>query len=128
MLEEEIKTAEVVEAEPVAVEPVAEPVDPREGERQKNALAAFIMSIIGFCLAWEPFVCLAGIILGAIALGKAKKGAEVEKQPHKTFVKVAKPVATVSLIAGIVMTLFWAIYGIIVLVGIIAAAVAGAGA
>ena len=123
--EEKVVDAEVVDAEPVKEEaPVA--TRPAEDDaKAKNALAAFIMSIIAFCLAWEPVGSIAGIILGAIALNKSKAAAGVVRKPHAVFNKVAKPVAIVSLIAGIVMTIVWFIVLIVYAVGLAAAAVAG---
>ena len=71
--EEKVVDAEVVEAEPVNEAPVAAPAG--DEPQAKAALAAFIMSIIGFCFAWEPVGSVVGIILGAIALGKTRAAA-----------------------------------------------------
>ena len=85
----------------------------------KNALSAFIASLIGFAL------CSAGIgfIAGFIGLSFLKKiNGEVERQPFKVFAKIAKPVSIVSIIVGLCMLLFWIIYVIVfVIVGVGAA-------
>ena len=123
--EEKVVDAEVVDAEPVKEEaPVA--TRPTEDDaKAKNVLVAFILSLIGFGVAWEPVISIAAIILGAIALNKAKLGAGVTRNPHRVFVKIAKPVAIVDVIAGVVMTIVYIITGIIYLVGIATAAMAG---
>ena len=95
-------------------------------EQSRSALTAFILSIIGFVVAWGPVVSVAGIILGAISLGTGKRNnPETEQQPFRTFGKIAKPVGIVDIIAGAGMTIFWIVYLIVV---VIAAAVAAANA
>lgn len=121
--EEKVVDAEVVETEPVNEAPVATPA--ADEPQAKAALAAFIMSIIGFCFAWEPVGSVVGIILGAIALGKTRAAAGVVRKPHAVFNKIAKPLAIVSLIAGIVMTIVWFIVLIVWAVGVAAGVVAG---
>jgi hypothetical protein len=94
--------------------------------QSRSALTAFILSIIGFVVAWGPVVSVAGIILGAISLGTGKKNnPETEQQPFRTFGKIAKPVGIVDIIAGAGMTIFWIVYLIVV---VIAAAIAAANA
>lgn len=96
-------------------------------EQSKSALTAFILSLVGFIVAWAPFVSIAGIILGAIALGRGKKNnPETQQQPFKTFGRIAKPVAIVDIIAGACMTIFWIIWFAVVVVAAAIAAAQGA--
>lgn len=109
--EEEAPVEAVAVAEPIAdAAPAAEAAD-----TSKNALIAFILALVALCLGWEPFASVVGIVLSAIALKQAKIGANTTKKPFNVFVKIAKPVAIVMLIASIIMTVVWAIYGIVLL-------------
>lgn len=104
-----------VTAAPVVEEPVTPKQDPEEQKRASAALAAFIMSLISLVVAaWIPFVTIAGIVLAAIALKKCGTAKGVTTKPHSIFVKIAKPVAIVGLIASIIMTIVYSIYVIIV--------------
>lgn len=104
-----------VTAAPVVEEPVTPKQDPEEQKRASAALAAFIMSLISLVVAaWIPFVSIAGIVLAAIALKKCGTAKGVTTKPHAVFVRVAKPVAIVGLIASIIMTIVYSIYVVIV--------------
>ena len=94
----------------------------------KNALSAFIASVVGVCFAAGWFVgAIIGIVGGILGLSWLKKiNGEVEKQPFRTFSKIAKPVSIVSLILGILSMIGWLIWAIIVIVGLVVAASAGA--
>ena len=94
----------------------------------KNALAAFIASVVGVCFAAGWFVgAIIGIVGGILGLSWLKKiNGEVEKQPFRTFSKIAKPVSIVSLILGILSMIGWLIWAIIVIAGLVVAASAGA--
>ena len=96
-MEEETKV--VLEKE----ERAEEPQQQQEGGMTpncKNALIAFILAVVGFGIGWVYGVgCIAGIVLGIISLSFLKKiDGEVEKQPFRTFSKVAKPVAIVTIV------------------------------
>ena len=117
MAEEERVVAEEVKNEPAPANP----------EGDKHTLVTFILSIVGFVLAWSWIVGgIAGIILGAIALKRCKNGPEPQRQPYITFRKVAKPVAIVDIIASAVMIVVYTILFIVWLVAEIAAATAQA--
>ncbi len=94
----------------------------------KNALAAFIASVVGVCFSAGWFIgAIIGIVGGALGLSWLKKiNGEVEKQPFRTFGKIAKPVSIVSLILGILSLIGWFIWLIVVIVAAVAAATAGA--
>jgi uncharacterized membrane protein len=118
-MEEEKK--EVVQAEE----------QPQQGgmtPNSKNALAAFIASVVGVCFSAGWFIgAIIGIVGGALGLSWLKKiNGEVEKQPFRTFGKIAKPVSIVSLILGILSLIGWFIWLIVVIVAAVAAATAGA--
>lgn len=79
----------------------------------KNALIAFILAVVGFFAS----AAVVGFVLGIIALSFLKKiDGEVENQPFKTFAKIAKPVAIVSIILSAAMLVFWIVYIIVVVV------------
>ena len=131
MLEEkEVLTDEEIVEESVS-EALAEaemdkgPVD--DEKDVKSALVSFILSVVGFvvCGGWI-IGGIAAIVLGAISLGKLKaiKGT-VEKQPHKVFSKIAKPVAIVDIILGAISAVAWFIYLIVVIVAAVVAATQG---
>lgn len=112
MVDEELNQAEVEELEPgqAGEEPNQEQPDDIEAKK-KAALAGFIMSAIGFSLAfmwvatWNVFglLCaIAGIILGALAMKKSKAAGDVDVQPFKIFAKLAKIFGLISLILSIV--------------------------
>ena len=132
MLEEK----EVLTDEEIVEESVAEAVAEKEMDKGpvddekdvKNTLVSFILSVVGFVVSWGWIVGgIAGIVLGAISLSLLKKvQGTVEKQPHRVFGKIAKPVAIVDIIAGAVMTVVYSIFFIIWLVGVIVLAAEGA--
>ena len=96
----------------------------------KNGLIAFILAVVGFGFGFGWFVgAVAGIVLGIVALVFLKKlEGEVEKQPFRTFVKIAKPLAIVDIILGAVMIVVWVLVLVIPLIvaGLAAAADAAA--
>ncbi len=118
---EEAPKEEANEAAPVEEAPVEErPVDAEED--LKKALTAFILSVVAFVLIETG---LGAIICGAIALGMLKKiSGDVQKKPHAVFMKIAKPVAIVSLILGILVLVGLVIWGIVVGIMAIVAAIA----
>ena len=104
-MEEEIKNeVEVVD------KPEEKPEQPQQNEEMtpqtKSALTAF---------AW--LFSVAGIVLGCISLNKLKENdPETDKQPFKTFGRVAKPVAIVDIVVGAVMFVVYLVYFILAIV------------
>ena len=92
----------------------------------KNALAAFIASVVGLAFVFGWFVgAVLGIVGGIIGLVFHKKiQGEVEKQPFRTFAKIAKPLSIGIIIAGAVMLVVWTLVVVIPLIiaGLAAAA------
>ncbi|MCQ2798031.1 MAG: hypothetical protein MJ241_06270 [Bacilli bacterium] len=114
-MEENKEIVEEVKTEPA---PAAEDTKP--------ALLAFIFAIIGATLIWIPFANIAGIVFAFIALKKAKGAANTQTNPFKVFVKIAKPLAIVGIIAGFIMAVVWVLWFFLVVVaGILAAIGAG---
>lgn len=97
-------------------------------EDTKPALMAFIFACIAAVLIWEPFVNIAGIVFAFIALKKAKAAFNTQTNPYKVFVRIAKPVAIVCIIAGFIMAVVWIIWFCLVVLAGIIAAVGGAAA
>lgn len=90
---------EVVLEAPVEEEQVENPEEV-EAKQKKAAMTAFIMGIIAFVLSgW--FSGLLGIILGAIALGKAKKAKGVAVNPSKIFRLIGMILGILGLVSGI---------------------------
>lgn len=128
-MEEERKDAQ--EVEEVKAEEVREEQKPAEQEggmrpESKNALIAFILSVVGFGFAWASYASIVGCILGIIALVFHKKiDREVEQQPFRVFGKIAKILGIVDIIVGAISFLVWIIVAI-VLAATAAAAAANA--
>jgi len=114
-MEEEKK--EVVEQQ---AEPVGEPEKEQGGQDFKRALVGFILSVVGFGFACGWWLGLIGTGLGIASLIVNRP---TEKQPFKTFSKIAKPVAIVDIILGAVV---FVVAIIVVIVGVVAAAAAAA--
>ena len=116
-MEEERKDAQ--EVEEVKAEEVREEQKPAEQEggmrpESKNALIAFILSVVGFGFAWASYASIVGCILGIIALVFHKKiDREVEQQPFRVFGKIAKILGIVDIIVGAISFLVWIIVGIV---------------
>lgn len=123
-MEEERK--DVQEVEEVKAEEVREEQPQQEGgmrPESKNALIAFILSVVGFGFAWASYASIVGTILGIIALVFHKKiDREVEQQPFRVFGKIAKILGIVDIIVGAVSFLVWIIVAIVLAVGAAAAA------
>ena len=122
-MEEERKEVEEVKAEEVREE--QQPAEQQSGMRpeSKNALIAFILSVVGFGFAWSWYVAIVGVVLGIVALAFHKKiDREVEQQPFRVFGKIAKIVAVVDIIVGAIMFVVALIVTIVTLVAAAAAA------
>ena len=104
MSKEEMEVVEAPEEE--VKEEVELTPEEIEAKQKKASLAAFILGILAFVIGgW--FFGLLGIILGAIALGKAKKAKGVEVNPIKVFRLVGKILGIVGLVFGILDLLAW---------------------
>ena len=103
---EEEKKEELVVAEQPQEEPKAEAQPQQSGldEVSKYSLISFILAVIGLsvCGGWMVG-SIAGIVLGIIALSRCKNNAAV-KQPFRTFDRITKPVAIVSIVLGAILT------------------------
>ena len=124
-MEEENKEV-VVEEQPkqeVSEQPKQEQQSGGMDEVSKYSLISFIFAVVGFavCSGWIVG-SIASIVLGAIALVRSKNNAAV-KQPFKTFDKITKPVAIVTIVLGAILAVVYLIFTIIVPA---AAAIAGA--
>ena len=131
LLMEEEKKVEAAPAEEVKVEeaPKQEPAEQQSGMRpeSKNALIAFILSVVGFGFAWASYASIVGCILGIIGLVFHKKiTKEVEQQPFKVFGKIAKILSIVDIIVGAISFLVWIIVAIVLAVAAASAAAQGA--
>lgn len=76
---------------------------------EKQSWAAFVLSIVGLSLCASGIV---GLILSIIASSKAKK-------PNAALAKAAKILSIFGIIASAIFTLYWFIYVIIIVIGII---------
>ena len=91
---------EVVAAPEEAKEEVELTPEEIEAKQKKASLGAFILGLLAFFIgSW--FGGLLGIILGAIALSKAKKAKGVAVNPSKVFRLVGKILGIVGLVFGI---------------------------
>ena len=120
-MEEEKKVAEVEEVQP------KEEVKEEQGGMTPNcktALVAFILACVAFVLAWCWWLgAIGGVVCGIISLSMLKKiNGEVEKQPFRTFAKVAQILALVMIIVSAVMFVVYIVLFIIYLAGLAVAA------
>ncbi len=108
------------------VEVKEEPAQEQEGltPNCKNALIAFILTVVGagFAFAWFAAIVAVGLGIAGLIVNKHVNG-EVEKQPFRTFHKITKIAAPIVLIVGAVM---FVVALIVTIVGAIAAAAAAA--
>ena len=113
---------EVVEAPKEESQPQSSGLD----EISKYSLISFILAVIGLsvCAGWMVG-SIAGIVLGIIALIRSKKNAAT-KQPFKTFDRITKPVAIVSIVLGAILTVVYFITFVIKVAADIAEAIANA--
>ncbi len=90
----------------------------------KKALIALILAVGGVGIGFGWLVGgIAGIVLGLVSLSfLGKIEGEVERQPFRTFSKIAKPVAIVAIIVSAIMFVIYLIYFIIWIVAVVAAA------
>ena len=66
-----------------------------------QALAAFILMVVGFDFACSYYLSFIGMILGIIALSLNR---ETEQQPFKTFRKFTFPFAVVEIVLGALLS------------------------
>lgn len=113
MSKEELEVVEVPAEE--AQEEVELTPEEVEAKQKKAAMTSFIMGIIAFVLGgW--FCGLLGIILGAIAMSKAKKAKGVAVNPSKIFRIIGLVLGILGLVGGIFSLLAW--IGFFVLLGL----------
>ena len=112
MSKEELEVVEAPAEEAQEVELTPEEI---EAKQKKAAMTSFIMGIIAFVLGgW--FFGLLGIILGAIAMSKAKKAKGVAVNPSKIFRIIGLVLGILGLVGGIFNLLAW--IGFFVLLGL----------
>ena len=112
MSKEELEVVEAPAEEAQEVELTPEEI---EAKQKKAAMTSFIMGIIAFVIGgW--FFGLLGIILGAIAMSKAKKAKGVAVNPSKIFRIIGLVLGILGLVGGILDLLAW--IGFFVLLGI----------
>ena len=119
---EEQPKQEVVEAEQPKAE--AQPQQSGMNDACKYVLISFILALVGLTVC--PMWFLGGIacaVLGVIVLIRSQTFA-ADKQPFRTFGKIAKPVAIVDIVFGIISTIAYFIAFIISIVAAIAEAAA----
>ena len=90
-----------------------------EAKQKKAALGAFILGILAFFIgSW--FGGLLGIILGAVALGKAKKAKGVAVNPSKIFRLVGMILGILGLVGGILTLLAYIALACLIGLGVVA--------
>lgn len=89
----------------------------RKDVSRGEAIKTMVFGIIAAYFAWIPFTSIAGIIFGAIA--KNKGLAIVNENPAsaatRNFAKAGRITGKVGFIAGIIMTIFWSLYFILII-------------
>ena len=88
-------------------------------KRKSASIASFVIGIIAFLSTWTG---LLSFILSIVAINRAKAGAEVPTQPHKTFRVLGKILGIFALLISIFVIL---VTPIIIILGIITALVGG---
>ncbi|MCB9498144.1 MAG: hypothetical protein H6688_01640 [Erysipelotrichaceae bacterium] len=106
-----------------AEEPRQAPASAEMNPNDKNALIAFILSIVGFCLSCGWIIGgIAGVVLGIVSLSFNTKSNGGHKKPFTIFTKIAKPVAIVSIVFGAIAIVGYTIALIAAIVSGISAA------
>lgn len=109
-MEEENKQEVVVKEEPKEEakqeqQPAQENQQGGLDESSKFSLITFILACVGLAVCGGWIVGgIACTVLGSISLGRVKK-CNAQKQPFRTFERVAKPVAIVDIILGIIVAI-----------------------
>lgn len=105
-MEEENKQEVVVaEEEKKEEQPQQENQQGGLDEVSKFSLITFILACVGLAVCGGWIVGgIACTVLGSISLGRVKK-CNAQKQPFRTFERVAKPVAIVDIILGIIVAI-----------------------
>ena len=83
-------------------------------DKEKLSTQSLVFGIISLVLAEGGIL---GIIFGAIGKAKAKAFAEQNGGVVTGKAKVGKILSTLGLVFGIIMTVFWVIYVILIAVG-----------
>lgn len=114
---------QVVQNNPQPV-PAPQPQQVTEEEREagnKAGIVAFVFAMLSFTMCAAGIF---GIVFGGISLGNCKRAVNADKKASITLSKVAKPFAIIGLIFGILATIGWVVYGVIMLVTMIIAGLA----
>ena len=87
--------------------------EPSRGE----AIKSMVFGIIAAYFAWFPFMSVIGIIFGAIAKNKGTKIIfdSPASAATRNFAKAGRITGKVGFIAGIIMTIFWSLYFILII-------------
>ena len=113
---------EVLTDEEIVEEAVSEAIAEKEMDKGeidnpqdvKNALASFIVAMAGVFFFYGAFITT---ILGIVSLVLQKKvKGTVEKNPHRVFLKISKPVAIIEIILGILSSIGYVVWLIAVVV------------
>ena len=114
--------------QPVYQQPAPQPVyqqpvyqQPAAAVAAPNATGAMILGIIALCFSCSFYGSLIGLILSAIGIGKAKKCAD-SNGVLTGKAKVGKILSTVGLILGIILTVAFVIWLIVIIIAAIAGA------
>ena len=98
----------------------ATPISVETETMRKKATTAMILGIIACVVAWYPVISIAAIILGAMAISKAKQVKayyETIAQQRPGTALAGKITGIVGLVGGIIMTVVYlAYFAVIVLV------------
>ena len=78
-----------------------------------QALAAFILCVVGFHFAVSYYFSFVGMILGIVSLAINR---DTEQQPFKTFRKFAIPFGIVDVVLGAILSFVWLIAAFIALI------------
>ena len=99
---QEVEVVEEAKEEPKAVE--------NNEETNKNVLVAFILACVSLtvCAGWI-LGGIAAVITGLLSLNRQKDIGEVKQHPYKVFIRIAKPVAMVGAILGLVLAIVYTI-------------------
>ena len=90
---------------------------PAQSANAPTPKTILILGIIGLAISWMPFGSIAGIIVSAIGMGKSN--AYVKAGGVRCGMSVTgRILSRVGLILSIVMTVFWAIWFAVIIIGL----------
>lgn len=113
-MEDYINNEQPMEQSPMPVQQETQYYQPGEGGKLPGAVASMVLGIVSLFVSCSC-VPLAGIIVGALGLSKAKKSFSLEEQypdyySGRSFAKTGKITSLVGLLLGIAATIFWVVY------------------